>query len=317
MKSPYLLGFKHSFSNRLAALGRVESQSNMKPRIQHLIIAVGALCLCGCANTAIKQSWKAPTYQHWHLVKPAMGPAPGWARQRLGVRNDSFALMGAVEDGEAAVEPVPFPKAALSRRTPRRCRARPGAGAIAGLTKCQCTYQGGPVQKIAVVAVAERGLVRQGIENRFERDLRANRQEATAMHELISLPEIKADKNAAAARLSGAGATAVLLVRLIDQTTYGREVQATPERWVPTVTGYAGYGWYDCYSVAYMNLGVTWGSSKQKVYLDTSLFDLKSGQRLWSALTLTTLKEETDRLAEVDSLVAKVVAVLRQDGLAR
>ncbi len=211
----------------------------MKHQIHNLIIAVGTLCLCGCANTSIKQSWKSPAYHD------------------------------------------------------------------------------GPLQKIAVVAVDERGLVRQGFENRFERDLRASRQEAAATHELLSLPEIKADKNAAAARLRGTGATAVLIVRLIDQTTYGREVQATHERWVPTVTGYDNYGWYDCYSVAYMNLGVTWGSSKQKVYLDSSLFDLKSGQRLWSALTLTSLKEETDRLAEVDSLVDKVVAAMRKDGLAR
>lgn len=211
----------------------------MKHRIQHLIIAAGALCLCGCASSSIKQSWKAPA------------------------------------------------------------------------------YQGGPVQKIAVVAVDERGLVRQGFENRFVRDLRGNGQEATATFELLGLPEIKADKAAAAARLGEAGATAVLVVRLVDQATYSREVQATHERWVPTVAGYAGYGWYDCYSVAFMNMGTTWGSTTQKVYLDTSLFDLKTGQRLWSALTLTTLKEDADRLAEADSLIAKVVAAMRQDGLVR
>jgi len=159
--------------------------------------------------------------------------------------------------------------------------------------------------------------VRQGFENRFVRDLRATGQEATTTFDLLGLPEIKADKAAAAARLGAAGTTAVLVVRLVDQATYSREVQATSERWVPTVSGYAGYGWYDCYSVAFMNLGTTWGSTTQKVYLDTSLFDLKTGQRLWSALTLTSLKEESDRLAEVDSLITKVVAAMRQDGLVR
>jgi len=211
----------------------------MKQRIQHLLIAATALCLCGCASTSIKQSFKAPG------------------------------------------------------------------------------YQGGPVQKVAVVAVADRGEVRQGFENRFVRDLRATGQEATTTFDLLGLPEIKADKAAAAARLGAAGTTAVLVVRLVDQATYSREVQATSERWVPTVSGYAGYGWYDCYSVAFMNLGTTWGSTTQKVYLDTSLFDLKTGQRLWSALTLTSLKEESDRLAEVDSLITKVVAAMRQDGLVR
>jgi hypothetical protein len=211
----------------------------MKRHTQHIITTALTLFLCGCANTSIKQSWKAPT------------------------------------------------------------------------------YNGGPVTKVAVVAVDERGLVRQGFENRFENDLRAGGQEAAATHELLGLSEIKANKEAAVARLNASGATAVMVIRLVNQSTYSREVAATPERWVPTISGYAGYGWYDCYSVAYMNMGVTWGSSKQKVYLDTSLFDLKTGQRLWSALTLTTLKEYADKLAEADAVVAQVVAAMRKDGVVR
>jgi hypothetical protein len=117
--------------------------------------------------------------------------------------------------------------------------------------------------------------------------------------------------------LRAAGADAVLIVRLVDQSTYNREVRATPEHWVPTVAGYDHYGWYDAYSVAFMDMGVTWGSLKQNIYLDSSLFELKTGQRLWSALTLTVLKEDADRLAEVDALVATVVRALRKDGLAR
>ncbi len=178
-------------------------------------------------------------------------------------------------------------------------------------------YQGGPPKAIAIVAVADRGNVRAGIENRFVRDLRANGQDATATYELLTLPAIKEDKEAAAARFRAAGADAVLIVRLVDQATYSRTVQATPEHFVPTVTGYSSYGWYDAYSVAYMDMGTTWGSYQQNIYLDSSLFDLKTGQRLWSALSLTVLKEDADRLAVVDALVAKVVGALRKDGLAR
>jgi hypothetical protein len=178
-------------------------------------------------------------------------------------------------------------------------------------------YQGGPHKAIAVLAVDDRGMVRQGFENRFVQDLRANGQDAMATYELLALPAIKADKEAAAARLRAAGADAVLIVRLVDQSTYNREVRATPEHWVPTVAGYDHYGWYDAYSVAFMDMGVTWGNLKQNIYLDSSLFELKTGQRLWSALTLTVLKEDADRLAEVDALVATVVRALRKDGLAR
>jgi hypothetical protein len=66
-----------------------------------------------------------------------------------------------------------------------------------------------------------------------------------------------------------------------------------------------------------MDMGASWGSTKQHVYLDSSLYDLKTGKRLWSLLTLTTVKDETDRLAEVDKLTAKVVAALGKDGMVR
>jgi hypothetical protein len=178
-------------------------------------------------------------------------------------------------------------------------------------------YQGDPPKAIAIVAVADRGNVRAGIENRFVRDLHASGQDSTATYELLALPAIKEDKEGAAARFRAAGADAVLIVRLVDQATYSRTVQATPEHFVPTVTGYGAYGWYDAYSVAFMDMGTTWGSYKQNIYLDSSLFDLKTGQRLWSALTLTVLKEDADRLAVVDALLVKVVAAMRKDGLAR
>jgi hypothetical protein len=177
--------------------------------------------------------------------------------------------------------------------------------------------QPGQVQKIAVLAVADRGMVRQGLENRFVRDLRGCGQDAMATHELLGLSEIKADKEAAAARFRAAGANTVLIIRLVDQTTYSRGMRATPEIWAPTANGYDSYGWYDYYSVAFMDMGVVWGSMKQDLYLDSNLFDLKTGQRLWSALSLTVLKENADRLEVADSLVAKVVRALRKDGLIR
>ena len=117
--------------------------------------------------------------------------------------------------------------------------------------------------------------------------------------------------------MRAAGATAVLIVRLVDQSTYSRQVRATPALYVSTVTGYESYSWYDCYSVAYTDMGVVWSSLKQNIYLDSSLFDLKTGQRLWSALTLTVLKEDADRLVVADSLVAKLVNALRKDGIVR
>ena len=64
----------------------------------------------------------------------------------------------------------------------------------------------GPVQKVAVIAVDQRGLARIGFENRFVRELKARGQEAMPTHDLLALPDIKADKEAAAAKLKAAAA---------------------------------------------------------------------------------------------------------------
>jgi hypothetical protein len=64
-------------------------------------------------------------------------------------------------------------------------------------------------------------------------------------------------------------------------------------------------------------MGTVWSSSKQLAYLDVSLYSLKTGQRLWSAVTKATLKEDTDRVEVVDALVSKVVAAMHKDGVVR
>jgi hypothetical protein len=179
-------------------------------------------------------------------------------------------------------------------------------------------YQGGPVQKPAVIGVDDRGIVRKGFENRFVRDLREHGQEAIVTYELMALPDIKADKDAAAARLREAGADSVLIVRLVDQVNYDSQVRASPALFAPTVTGIGSYyGWYDYYSVAFTEMGTVWSSTKQLAYLDISLYSLKSSQRIWSGLTKATIKETTDRVEVVDALVSKVVDAMRKDGVVR
>lgn len=170
-------------------------------------------------------------------------------------------------------------------------------------------------QKMSVVVVEDRGSVRLGLENRFVTALGARGQGALATYNLLALQDIKADKEAAASRVRAAGADAVLIVRLVDQATYSSQMRATPALYNPVVTGYGSYAWHDYYSVAFVDMGVVWSSSTQKIYLDCSLFDLTTGQRLWSALTLTEIQENADRLAVADDLVDKVVGAMQKDGV--
>jgi hypothetical protein len=178
-------------------------------------------------------------------------------------------------------------------------------------------FAGSPAGRVAVLGVDERGLIRQGFENRFARQLQGRGQAAVVTYDLLSLPQIKEDRSAAAARLRETGADAILIVRLVDVATYAREMRTTNERYISGVTGIESYDWYNFYSVAFMDMGSTYGTLSQKVYLDVSLYSLDAGKRFWSCQAELVVKEKTDRVDLVDALVAKVVAAMAKDGVVR
>jgi len=199
------------------------------------------------------------------------------------------------------------------------------ATAVVLLSSCAATsvnhtwkapgYTGGPVARVAVLTVEDRGLVRRALEIRFANQLNGDGQSAFVTHELLSLPSIKENKEAAAARLKEKGADSILIVRLVDTKTYAREIHASDATFVPVTIGFENYGWYDYYSLAFVDMGTVWNSLKQTVYLDTSLYELNTGKRIWSCLTETVLKENMDKLEVADTLVAKVVSAARSNGM--
>jgi hypothetical protein len=177
-------------------------------------------------------------------------------------------------------------------------------------------YHGGPVGKIAVLAMDERGLYRPMIEGQFVRQLEEQGQPAFKTLDLLNLPEIKADKAAAAAKLRAAGANSILIVRLADAVN--KSSLAPHVGGGSTVTVESGTaGWFQYYTYYSSGPGGMQKSLQQNVYLETSLYDLNSEQKLWSGLTETILREDMDRRAEVEPLVATLVKALRADGLIR
>src|SRR5262249_10966923 len=134
--------------------------------------------------------------------------------------------------------------------------------------------------------------------------------------DMLSLPEIKQDKPAAAERFRTNGAEAVLILRLLDRTTSYREIQSNPDGDRP-VAGFAVLGWYDYYDVGFRAMNTPYSTLKENVYLETSIYDLKTQKALWSALTRTVVKEDMDRVAEMTPLVEKIVAAMQHDGVIR
>jgi hypothetical protein len=174
-----------------------------------------------------------------------------------------------------------------------------------------------PVGKVAVLAIDERGIVRQGFENRFVTQLEKVGAEAVVTHKDLSLPAIKQDKKAAAEALMKNGADAVLIFRLAGSASSYREIQPGGERYASTITGIDSYGWYDYYTVGFMSMSPSYGSLKQTAFVEASLFDLKTEKRVWGCIMKAVIKETTDRMAEMDPLVEKVVGAMRKEGVVR
>jgi hypothetical protein len=140
-------------------------------------------------------------------------------------------------------------------------------------------------------------------------------QPAFAVQEILTLQEIKDNKDGAAAKLRAAGADAVLIIRLVDTETAVTEQHQAARNFSHSDTGYAAFGWYDEYSVGF--IGVLQNSLRQDVYIGTSLFNLQTEKCLWSGLTETVLKDSTDRLQIIRPLVTKVVTAMHKDAVIR
>jgi hypothetical protein len=169
-------------------------------------------------------------------------------------------------------------------------------------------YHNGPVSKIAALAVDERGSVRSAFESRFVLEVRKHGISSFTTFDLLSLPDIKSDKAAAAERLRAAGADSLLILRLVDSSVSYREVLVDSGPSGPYNT------WYDYYAMAY-GMSQSYGNLKQSTLLETSIFDLKTNKRIWSGLTETVTAYDTDRVAEMDKVVAKVAVAMKKDGI--
>ena len=180
-------------------------------------------------------------------------------------------------------------------------------------------YKGAPPQKIAVVADDERGDVRTALENRFVHQLEAASQRAFATARAFpDLATARKNKEATVAKLRADGAEAILITRLVSKSDYiaraqqrytGQQVTLTvtpgPEGWDTSINSYSTYS------------SAPRSDDRSYLLLDTGLFELNTGQKIWACVTEVTVKETDNRLEIADEFVAKVVNSMRQDGMIR
>ncbi len=177
-------------------------------------------------------------------------------------------------------------------------------------------YHGGPARNVAVLAVDEQGNYRPTFESQFVGQMEKQGQPAFRTLGLLSLDEIKADKEAAAEKLRVAGADSVLIIRLVD--SYNQSSPAPIGGGNMLVTRTSGQvGGFEYYTVSAPGPNGMQNNLNKYVCLETSLYDLKTEQKLWAAVTGTLLREGAEPLDEIGPLAAKVLTALRADGLIR
>ncbi len=178
-------------------------------------------------------------------------------------------------------------------------------------------YKGELPKKIAVVADEDRVMVRVALENRFINQLGADGQ--LSFGTAAAFPDLTAarkNKEATLAQLRAAGADAILITRLVSKDAYlAKAQQRFTGQYVAMTVAPDSDGWdasigsYSAYS------GGPRSDDRSYLLLDTSLYDLNTGKRIWACLTETTVKETDDRLEIADEFVGKVIKVMHQDGV--
>ena len=165
-----------------------------------------------------------------------------------------------------------------------------------------------------MLAVDESGNYRATFEGQFVAQLQQQGQPAFKTMDFLTLPEIKADKQAAAAKLRQLGADSVLVVRLVDAVNQS-SLAPSARTGTVTTTDSGTLGWFE-YATAYSTGSPGMQRNlKLDVHLETNLYDLQSEKKIWTAETKTVVGEDTDRIAVIGPLVKKLATALRTDGL--
>lgn len=162
--------------------------------------------------------------------------------------------------------------------------------------------------RIAVVVVEDRFVIREGVENRFVRELGQQGQDAIPTHDLLSLQEIKSNAQQAEARFGQEGAQAVMIIRV-------RMSEAVPAEGPDPVP--PGAGWFDCFSAAFSETEPLRGMTRQKCYFEVSLHELDAATCQWSAHAAVTLKDDAAKLPAAERVARKLAAGLWRDRLIR
>lgn len=162
-------------------------------------------------------------------------------------------------------------------------------------------YTGGPVRSIAVVGLSQKPAVRDLFEDEFVRELKAHGVDAVPSYTVLLSHEL-ADRELAIAKIKTLDTDSVLATRLLNR----KMVQT----YAPTVYTFPNYYWD---RPGYYGYAITGGQvtlDEEVVLLETNLYDVKTGQLLWTARTDTWLADAQQTLVRgfAKTIIDKMIA---------
>jgi hypothetical protein len=167
-------------------------------------------------------------------------------------------------------------------------------------------YTGGPLNKIAILGLGYNPAVRKLFEDEFVRELKARGVDAVPTYPVLLSDEL-GDRDAAVTKVKSLGTDGVLAARVVDRKTtkiYTPEVYSFPYSY----NDFAGY-------YGYVVSGGQVVQQDEVVSLETNVYDMKTGQLLWTARTDTWLGDYQQTL--IRSFAGIIINKLSADKIIR
>jgi hypothetical protein len=157
------------------------------------------------------------------------------------------------------------------------------------------------VKKIAVFWISQVSQNRLLAENEFVRQLKERGLIATPVYVVIP-PDKHVERDDAVAKIRALGADALLTLRVSDKRTAQTTIPAPGQEGRSSLSGYYDY----VYDAPVRDASDT-------AYLETNLFDVKTGQRIWTARSVTKV-DVVDQKALSD-FIKLMIDRLASDGM--
>jgi hypothetical protein len=160
-------------------------------------------------------------------------------------------------------------------------------------------YQG-RLERVFVIGVAQSLTVRKIFENEFTKQLKTYGINAIPSYEIISYEEMF-DKETIISKIKDLSVDSVLVAKSVAKKAVESYNQAYEQNW------------YDDYKRNYVTLGYAY--DKKSVRVETSLYEVRTEQRIWSALTKTFMVEGAKKEKILKSFIEVIINKMRKDDL--